>query len=559
MMNGVLEEKKEKALDNELKEEEWMKKPREEMTEEEVQKFDAFQESRELFKQEQEKMRKILNQELKKLLGDIRKICEEFDGHLSYLFMKKLEFQYRVFEQELNLIKIQQNLQEQELIKSNASFIDKTFNEQFGNHERRKALCERIEIFYNEIDREREAIETEIAKFETKNLKQILQVVLNQKEDQMNKKGEFTDEKVEKYAIDNGLLKVPENHRLFGIERNFLLWSLLQNPQVYQSMVHEFLSKKFENENEISSEWTRFIKIFTDKVALKRKLKHLAKIRKNIQKLNDGIKKQEDELGTLKKKHGDLISRTEKMAANSFLMFRTCSANIEIPTNKAVFYKSDTILIDRKEINQLNKRICELGNQKVSLLIKNLEEKSKVENELEDLKMLELEVRQSIVETFVLTRLKVSKKLQTLIAKKDDRLMETEEKNLKKQIDKLLSATEKMIAIYKKKEGGMKREISFLSKENEELLLHGGKLQESVTQRQEIFDMVFGKSAAEEQDENRKTSNTDGKFDQKTYTKTVDLIKNRKLYDTAKFLAQEIENLMKELRTLQKRTFPNLG
>lgn len=559
MMNGVLEEKKEKTLNNEPKEEEWMKKPKEEMTEEEIQKFDAFVESKERIKQDQEKMRKVLTQELKKLLGDIKKICEEFDGHLGYLFMKKLEFQYRVYEQELNLIKIQHVLQEQELLEVHGSFLEGTLGEQSAAAERKRNLGAKINAQLAEVEHAKELIEAEIAKAETKNLKQLIQTVLHQREEQNGRKGDFIDEKVERFAEERGLLRMTEAHPLFTLQKNFLLNTLLQDPQIHYATVRDFLSKKFDNETDIQNEWAKFVRIFNSKVALRKKTKQINSIRKTLQKLEDGIAAQENELLKLKERRFEVCRRQDRLRTNVFLMFRTCSANIEIPTNKAVFFKSDTILVDRKEVTRLNKRIVELGNQKVALLIKNLEEKSKVEGELEDLKMLELETRQAIVEMLVLTRLKVSKKLQTLIAKKDDKLMETEEKNVKKQIDKLVSATEKMVGIYKKKEAGMKREIAFLLKENEELLHHGGKLQESVSQRQEIFDMVFGKSSADLQNENKNTANLDAKFDQKTYSKTVDLIKNRKLYDTAKSLAQEIETLMKELRDLQKRTFPNLG
>lgn len=42
MMNNTLEEKKENILQKEIEKEDWMDKPKEEMTEEEKIKFNAF-------------------------------------------------------------------------------------------------------------------------------------------------------------------------------------------------------------------------------------------------------------------------------------------------------------------------------------------------------------------------------------------------------------------------------------------------------------------------------------------------------------------------------------
>lgn len=558
-MNGVLEEKKEKSLEKELVEEEWMRKPREEMSEEEMQKYDSFLERNERIRQDQDKLKKVLQQELKKLFSDIKKVYEEFDNHLDYLFMKRLEFQYRVYEQELVLIKVQQTVWEEEATRSNMALVGKMRQEQGHHCSQKRLLKEQVEELVRAMEHEKEVLESEVAKTETKNLKQIMQSTLNQKDEHSLKKSEVLDEKMERYIADKSLLAIPVSHPLHKVEKDFLMKKLENNPVVYQETVLEFLQRKYESEAEVQSEWNRFVKLFMLKVALKTKVKEMARTKKSVSKFEDGIRIQEEEIQSLDNRHQELNNRLKRLQPMCFLVFRTASMNIELPANKAVFFKSDTILIDRKEVTRLNNHIIQLGNQKVGLLAKNIEEKSKVEGELEDLRTLELEVKLSIIETFVLTRLKVSKKLQTLISKKDDKLMETEEKNLKKQTEKLVSSTDKIVSMYKRKEMAMKKELGFLARENEELLHHGGKLQESVTQRQEIFDMMFGKKSDELADENNKNTNADGKFDQKTYTKTMDLIKNRKLYDTAKVLAQEIENLMKELRNLQRRTFPNLG
>ena len=150
---------------------------------------------------------------------------------------------------------------------------------------------------------------------------------------------------------------------------------LQKDPQVYFASVQEFLQKKYENETEIQSEWNRFVKLFSARISLKSKTKVLTKAKQTLGKYDENIRLQQNQLRDLEVEKKDLQNRLKKMSANAFLMFRTQSANIEIPTTNADFFKSDTILIERSEISRLNKRILELGNQKVALLTKNLEEK----------------------------------------------------------------------------------------------------------------------------------------------------------------------------------------
>ena len=110
MMNGVIEEKKEQVHNAQPKEEEWMKKPRDEMKEEEIVAYDAFLEQQERAKEENEKLKKVLLQELKKLQTETKAICTDFDTQFDLLFMKRLEYLYRIHEQEFIGIRLKQVL-----------------------------------------------------------------------------------------------------------------------------------------------------------------------------------------------------------------------------------------------------------------------------------------------------------------------------------------------------------------------------------------------------------------------------------------------------------------
>ena len=106
MMGGTLEEKKETPLTEELVREEWMNKPPEDMDDDERVKFAEFEAKESLVKEEREKIRKNLELELRKLKNEIKEICEKFDERLFVLYRRRLEYEYRVEEQELYIIKL---------------------------------------------------------------------------------------------------------------------------------------------------------------------------------------------------------------------------------------------------------------------------------------------------------------------------------------------------------------------------------------------------------------------------------------------------------------------
>ena len=83
-----------------------MNKPIEDMTEEERMKFREFEIKEQKFNEEKEKIRKNLELELRKLKNEINDVCNRFDEKLFVLFRRKLEFDYRISEQELYIIKL---------------------------------------------------------------------------------------------------------------------------------------------------------------------------------------------------------------------------------------------------------------------------------------------------------------------------------------------------------------------------------------------------------------------------------------------------------------------
>lgn len=105
-MNGTLEEKKETLLNEKIEREEWMDKELEDMTEEERIKLKEFEVREQRLQEERDKMRKNLENELKNLKSEINEICSKFDEKLLVLFRRKLEYDQRISEQQLYVVRL---------------------------------------------------------------------------------------------------------------------------------------------------------------------------------------------------------------------------------------------------------------------------------------------------------------------------------------------------------------------------------------------------------------------------------------------------------------------
>ena len=89
-----------------MQKEEWMNKPMEEMNEEEKLKMREYEVKEQKMNEEREKMRKNLENELKNLKNQIEEYAYKFDEKLLMVFKRRLEYDQRIYEQELYVIRL---------------------------------------------------------------------------------------------------------------------------------------------------------------------------------------------------------------------------------------------------------------------------------------------------------------------------------------------------------------------------------------------------------------------------------------------------------------------
>lgn len=84
------------------------------MNEDELMKLREFELKLEKLNEEKEKIKNNLRMDLRKLRNDINDICNKFDEKLFVLFRRRLEFEYRICEQELYMINLALSIEKSE-------------------------------------------------------------------------------------------------------------------------------------------------------------------------------------------------------------------------------------------------------------------------------------------------------------------------------------------------------------------------------------------------------------------------------------------------------------
>ncbi|EGF83145.1 hypothetical protein BATDEDRAFT_34015 [Batrachochytrium dendrobatidis JAM81] len=87
---------------------EWMNKSKEDMTDDERKQLKEFEKKMAVFKEEQEKYKKALETELRKLQSLISEILESFDTQLRAFYRLKLNTDQTIYQHELRMIKLVQ-------------------------------------------------------------------------------------------------------------------------------------------------------------------------------------------------------------------------------------------------------------------------------------------------------------------------------------------------------------------------------------------------------------------------------------------------------------------
>lgn len=373
MMYGTIENKKNnysKLADN-LQREEWMDKlSLQEMTEEQRQKLKEFEEKDKKLQEEKEKLRKIIEGELKKLQGEVNEISKVFDQKVRDLFLLRLDNDYEIYQTEFMIARLirsimsdmKRKVELEDLRKENSKWdeeVSKSKEEisEFGHHiEFLQAKIKRCQDDSKTVDIHFKTIlDKEPSGHDHKKLKELLKNGPEKKQQQkaplsadieetlngLNALDPFTPQEKEK-IIANLPLPQPkeiEEKDVVGVPQHIVehLINGRKKKLNYEKQIPQL--QKHIKEVEIHKKWLE--------IKYQKALEKQSKIREELQK-------KEDE--------------NVKQRFNTELLLKMKQAVVEVPQQPVVTDYADSINIFREVVENKNRKIREIGKEKVDIL-----------------------------------------------------------------------------------------------------------------------------------------------------------------------------------------------